>query len=695
MDDGIEGLNLNLSNIRERFEQQANESSQQHQKTSTPIIDKPSINIKQTLANFDLKLQQQNSFDNSNGQTGSAGMPSTPPTMVHRSGSLMMRLKKYESVISGEKNDDDSSGDDSNPDMLDNNDNNSNINNVDSQSRTNSDVASVDLSSLKQKWESGHVNKNKDTPAHEHKEELSKVRQSLALGRNQSVKNIYEKAVKDAVSTKPLKSESVVLNFSSKANSLKEKFELGLVNDTGDSDTDEPTKLDQLRQEKMNDLSVFDEGEISAREARNLFKQIDRRLSSASQQQQSFDGTTLPQNNNETNGYQSLGSKGALINGTVTAAARRRFERQPVRCNTVADIGDNSSTSEPIEVVKCSQPGTKEDISVETTRLREKFNFFENYREEPKTPRRFEMTPPREIVANGRKYSTVTNSDSSDEEDNNGAQKNNNINGSLTNGDASCTIIRSSRKSSSGSRLANGHHINGIVVDSNNNDNADNDGIIKCSVTSKLDDVPKTDTTRRMLDKFKQLEENKNNNTNNTINNNNNTTNQPIYIGNINTNINLIKQNLLSPASVELSSKDGGRPCLKRITPPRDYTLDNDSSDDEDSSDIQQRDPNIIRCADKLDDQIQVEPEKARSLRMKFENWAANQTSLDNDDNNNNINGYDGKTGDEQQFVPSVDTTRNLKAKFEAIGREETLRPVTIPRPQARVNRFVVKDMAE
>lgn len=80
------------------------------------------------------------------------------------------------------------------------------------------------------------------------------------------------------------------LNFSNKANKLKEKFELGLITNSSrddsdlsdDEETPALTKLEQIRQEKLEDLSVFTDGEIKAREARSLFQQIDRRISAAS-----------------------------------------------------------------------------------------------------------------------------------------------------------------------------------------------------------------------------------------------------------------------------------------------------------------------------------------------------------------------------------------------------------------------------
>ena len=69
-----------------------------------------------------------------------------------------------------------------------------------------------------------------------------------------------------------------------------------------------------------------------------------------------------------------------------------------------------------------------------------------------------------------------------------------------------------------------------------------------------------------------------------------------------------------------------------------------------------------------------MEPEKAKNLRAKFENW---QTEIEREGR---------KSENEDDFVPNIDTTKNLRAMFESIKDE--YKPVEKPRP--RVNRFVV-----
>lgn len=73
---------------------------------------------------------------------------------------------------------------------------------------------------------------------------------------------------------------------------------------------------------------------------------------------------------------------------------------------------------------------------------------------------------------------------------------------------------------------------------------------------------------------------------------------------------------------------------------------------------------------------IAVEPEKAKNLRAKFENW---QTEIEREGRKNQ---------DEDEYVPHIDTTKNLRAKFESIKDEQ--KPVDKPRP--KINRFVVSD---
>lgn len=81
----------------------------------------------------------------------------------------------------------------------------------------------------------------------------------------------------------------------------------------------------------------------------------------------------------------------------------------------------------------------------------------------------------------------------------------------------------------------------------------------------------------------------------------------------------------------------------------------------------------LVKSSYKSDDDIQVEPEKAKNLRAKFENWQAEIAS-------------ENRKTEEDDYVPHIDTTKNLRAMFESI--KEEYKPTEKPRP--RINRFVV-----
>ncbi|KAH9512109.1 LIM domain and actin-binding protein 1, variant 4 [Dermatophagoides farinae] len=108
---------------------------------------------------------------------------------------------------------------------------------------------------------------------------------------------------------------------------------------------------------------------------------------------------------------------------------------------------------------------------------------------------------------------------------------------------------------------------------------------------------------------------------------------------------------------------------FKCITPPRETMKVYENEP------MVEHNPNIVKSSYKTEDVIQVEPEKAKHLRAKFENW---QTEIERENR---------KQDDENDFVPlERDTTKNLRAMFESI-QNETNKPIDKPRP--RVNRFV------
>ncbi|XP_054709674.1 uncharacterized protein LOC129219338 isoform X2 [Uloborus diversus] len=438
-------------------------------------------------------------------------LPSTTDVCtLQRSASVMARLAKYQSAVSGGENENGEVSESEDEEEC------SEDPTVIKHSKHKEKVVFSGMSSLKSQWETGSVAATKEERIEEKKEELNKLRQRMCLGRSESMKAVYEKACQDTSKVTAGRTDPVDLGREVKATRIKEKFEKGeLVSEV------EEENLEKFRKEKEEDLSVFTEPGI-ANDAKKLFKQIDATVKTA----------------------------------PVTI---RSPNKSPVSERHLSFHSPNKD----VDVIKCSEPTEKEEIHVDTTDVTQRFKFFENYSDSPKERKRFQITPPREPV----------------KEDSPERQPPHDPN-----------VVRS---------------------------------------VDVVDDIPSTDTARRMLDKFKQLEK-------------------------------------------EAPSVPSGPKPLKRITPPREYTKVDESHD---SSPEPERDPSIIRSSYRVDDDIVVEADKAKSLRAKFENW---DTELRENRRN--------EEEEEEDFLPQVDTTKTLRAKFEAI-KEDTLKPIEKPKP--KVNRFI------
>ncbi|RWS05111.1 reticulocyte-binding protein 2-like isoform X4 [Dinothrombium tinctorium] len=479
-DDGLEKYQLDLSNIRQRFE------SGSEDRVTSP---------------FSL----------------------SDSSALQRSESVLARLQRYQSAVTGERKSSENGYDSSESELSDDDETDSN---VVRETKRREKIAFSGLSSLKSQWESGSVPSEEVSKEEEKKEQLYRLRQRICLGRSASMRQVYENACHENNVTSN-RSNSVHIDSKIKAVSLKEKFEKGEI----ENETEEEERLRKLKKEKEEDLSVVVEAETAAREAKNLFKKMDESSKDCS--------SIVSPTHSQLNGFS--------------------------RSNSV-----QKSDTSPIEVVKCSDPSEKEQVVIETNQLQERFKFFECFKEPESQPKRFEMTPPPEPKRN----------DEEDETDN---------------------VMR--------------------PLDPN---------IIRSS--DVIEDLPKTDTAKKMLSKFKQMEENQ---------------------GNTN------------------DQQTGPKP-LKRITPPREYTKD----DDEEKDDSPDRDPNVVRSSYKTEDIVPVEPEKARSLKQMFENWPSDV------ERENKRNAY----GFEEEFPPKLDITKNLCAKFEAIKSENGQ---STEKPKPRVNRFV------
>ncbi|XP_042903043.1 uncharacterized protein [Parasteatoda tepidariorum] len=444
-------------------------------------------------------------------------LPSTTDACtLQRSASVMARLAKYQSAVSGGENENGELSESDNDEEC------SEDPTVIKPSKHKEKVVFSGMSSLKSQWESGSVTATKEERIEEKKEELNKLRQRICLGRSESMKAVYEKACQDTAKPVVSRTEAVDIGRDVKATRIKEKFEKGeLVDEVEDE------KLEKFRKEKEEDLSVFTEPGM-ANDAKKLFQQMDATVK------------TTP------------------ITPSKSPTKSPIHDRQ-INFHSPVKEGD---------VVKCSEPTEKEDIPVDTTDVTQRFKFFENYSDAPKERKRFQITPPREPARESSPEPEVPHDPN---------------------------VVR--------------------AVDT-------------------IDDIPSTDTARRMLDKFKQLEK-------------------------------------------ETPSLPSGPKPLKRITPPREYTKVDESHD---SSPEPERDPSIIRSSYKADEDIVVEADKAKSLRAKFENW---DTELRDNRRNEDDEGED--------FLPQIDTTKNLRAKFEAI-KEDTVK--TPEKPKPKVNRFIQEQAA-
>ncbi|XP_074601033.1 uncharacterized protein LOC141855049 isoform X2 [Brevipalpus obovatus] len=498
LDDGLDNLQLNLTNIRQRFE---SGTDSDRLSSASPIPDKGAL---------------------------------------QRSESLQIRMARYQSAAAGDKMADihaeSSSGESS--------DEEGDLTLV-RETKTKEKVPFAGLSSLRSQWESGTVPKGEnpsDEPIQDDdtKTELYKLRQKICLGRSASMRQMYEKGCvgSPSVSPAPRAPESLNIESSGKATSLKEKFESGQI----DNETEEE-RLERLRKEKEEDLKFAMETD-TAREAKNMFKQLDASL--------------VKSGNNS-----SISPAHHSLNQNSNASAVNRPNRF---------THNSEPLFRPAEVVKCSDPKVKEEVVIQTKDLQERYKFFESYqeKEEEHAKKRLISSPSHDL---------------------------------------------------------------GDSVDATAEPRVEilpNANIIRQD--DFCEEIPKIDTTAKMLNKFKQLE---------------------------------------SQASLDHTPPSGPKP-LKRITPPREFTRDVIES--QPSID---RDPNIVRSSYKTEDVIPVEPELARSLTAKFENWNSFDVEKENRKNS---------TTEEGEELPQVNITKNLRAKYEAI-QDEYIKPTEKP-VKPKVNRF-------
>ncbi|XP_015788517.1 LIM domain and actin-binding protein 1 isoform X2 [Tetranychus urticae] len=510
VDDGLENIQVDITNIRQRFE-----SGSEERYISSPVPDKSAL---------------------------------------QRSESLLIRLQRYQSAISGEKMTEKEA--DSCSSSGDSSDEEGELHLV-RETKRKEKVPFVGLSALRSQWETGKVPRGEslDEPIREDngtKDELYKLRQRICLGRSASMRQVYEKGGNLSVSPSP-KTESLHIESSVKAISLKEKFEKGQI----ENETDEG-RLERFKKDKEEDLKLVTEAETAAREAKNLFKQMDATLS----KQTAVSPVIHHYNNNNNN------------NGP--------------RSNRETPIPETMPSNKPVEIIKCSDPSVKEEVVIETKEIQERYKFFECYQNNI----------------------------------NSGSKGDSEVNGVKENGFGKTREMTPPRN---GDALDCGPRVE-ILPDAN----------IVISNNDVNNEIPKIDTTSKMLNKFKQLE-------------------------------NQMNQENISHKPI------GGTPKpLKRITPPREFTKDVIENEPQ-----TERDPNIVKSSYKTEDVIPVEPKLARSLTAKFENWS----QVDEKENKRN------SINVEEDALPAHGITKNLVAKFGSIRDDSPTKPTE--KTKTRVNRFV------
>ncbi|XP_058802552.1 xin actin-binding repeat-containing protein 2 isoform X12 [Phymastichus coffea] len=168
----------------------------------------------------------------------------------------------------------------------------------------------------------------------------------------------------------------------------------------------------------------------------------------------------------------------------------------------------------------------------------------------------------------------------------------------------------------------------------------------------RTEEVVRTDTARKMLSIFRQMEEK------------------------------ATKEDL----------PDGPKP-LKRFTPPPEdkfaKATASESDEDEDEaeeSDDEEHNPNYVRASDKVEDEFLKQARtaaRAKTLRAKFEHWETSDEKIINQQQQQQAEMDIAQTDGTQ---PSIESASSLRARFESLGSQPTETPRTT---KVKVNRFV------
>ncbi|XP_023719688.1 intracellular protein transport protein USO1 isoform X6 [Cryptotermes secundus] len=297
------------------------------------------------------------------------------------------------------------------------------------------------------------------------------------------------------------------------------------------------------------------------------------------------------------------------LDATAVKTQQQQQQQQPLLSPLKSPLTKDDPRRRLRETVLLRQPSEDvvrssdfiEDVKVETAEVSNKFKFFETYKAPEKERKQFRITPPRE----GQ-----------------------------------------------------------VKVSSPDREIYRDPDIVRSEDKLEDDEVMKTNTAKKMLSIFRQLEEN---------------------------------------ASKE-DIPDGPKP-LKRFTPPPDYRRDSGSSEEETESEEEDEDeeeeeeegdvnPNIVRSSDKIEDEFLKQAQnaaRAKALRAKFERWEEKENRANANAATNASHAVGNLNGslelDQSSEHTSIDTTKSLRARFESLKNESQQPKERIPRP--KVNRFV------
>ncbi|XP_012287832.1 uncharacterized protein LOC105703765 [Orussus abietinus] len=213
-----------------------------------------------------------------------------------------------------------------------------------------SGMTCINVDDIKNRWESTCQQKH-DLKREAPKDEIAGIRSRLLLGKQSRMKEMYQQAISgnDNISKTNAAEE---IGCAVNARSIKERFEKGeIILPSGDDNTNKPSA-------EKPDEEVIAAG--IGRESRLLFLKLDANAKTEN---------SIPLSTSKSSAELSQHGPGG----------HRRLMSQ---------------TSETEDIVRSTD--VIEDVTIATSDIAKKFNFFETYKEPERQRRQFRITPPRE-----------------------------------------------------------------------------------------------------------------------------------------------------------------------------------------------------------------------------------------------------------------------------------------------------------